>query len=102
MEEEKAAAYYNELLGKGRNAALFKQGLGFGGSSTNAAAGAKHGMISFVGAGKAAEAGKSSQLDQADAPAGKYGMVGFVGAGKAREGRKEEIEPRPVSEPAER
>ncbi|CAK9277131.1 unnamed protein product [Sphagnum jensenii] len=32
MEEEKAAAYYEELVRKGGNAARFKQGLGFGGS----------------------------------------------------------------------
>lgn len=61
MEEEKAAAYYDELLGKGRNAALFKQGLGFGSNSTNAPA-AKYGMISFVGAGKSKEARK--ELDE--------------------------------------
>lgn len=32
MEEEKAAAYYEELVRKGGNAARFKQGLGFGGA----------------------------------------------------------------------
>lgn len=60
MEEEKAAAYYNELLSKGRNAAMFKQGLGFGSSSSNAPA-AKYGMINFVGAGKAAETRKEQE-----------------------------------------
>lgn len=33
MEEEKAAAYYNELTRKGEGAAKFKQGLGFSSSS---------------------------------------------------------------------
>lgn len=32
MEEEKAAAYYEELVRKGGNAARFKQGLGFDGA----------------------------------------------------------------------
>lgn len=112
MEEEKAAAYYNELLGKGRNAALFKQGLGFGSNATNAAP-AKHGMINFVGAGKSTEAGKESDqprptsepADTPVAPAAKYGMINFVGAGKAveaAEARKELEEPRPFSKPADR
>ncbi|KAI4343791.1 hypothetical protein L6164_011100 [Bauhinia variegata] len=35
MEEEKAAAYYDELTRKGEGAARFKQGLGFSGSSSN-------------------------------------------------------------------
>ena len=111
MEEEKAAAYYNELLGKGRNAALFKQGLGFGSNAANAPP-AKHGMINFVGAGKSVEAGKPTELDQprppsksadaTNAPAAKYGMINFVGAGKSTETRKELKEPRPISKPADR
>ena len=106
MEEEKAAAYYNELLGKGRNAALFKQGLGFGSNTANAPP-AKSGMINFVGAGKSTEADKeldqplpsSKSADIADAPAAKYGMINFVGAGKATEARKE---PWPLSKPSDR
>ncbi|XP_019463495.1 PREDICTED: probable ATP-dependent RNA helicase DDX46 [Lupinus angustifolius] len=35
MEEEKAAAYYEELTRKGEGAARFKQGLGFSNSSSN-------------------------------------------------------------------
>ncbi|GAY38949.1 hypothetical protein CUMW_040610 [Citrus unshiu] len=44
MEEEKAAAYYDELTRKGGGAARFKQGLGFSSSSTseNDAVPAKH------------------------------------------------------------
>lgn len=49
MEEEKATAYYNELLRAGRNAALFKQGLGFA-SAPSEAPGEKLKPISFVGA----------------------------------------------------
>lgn len=37
MEEEKAAAYYDELTRKGEGAAKFKQGLGFSSSSSSAA-----------------------------------------------------------------
>ncbi|CAN8254930.1 unnamed protein product [Cochlearia groenlandica] len=40
MEEEKAAAYYDELTRKGEGAARFKQGLGFSSSSSAAAAAA--------------------------------------------------------------
>ncbi|KAK4354309.1 hypothetical protein RND71_026503 [Anisodus tanguticus] len=36
MEEEKAAAYYDELIRKGEGAARFKQGLGFSSSSNDA------------------------------------------------------------------
>jgi hypothetical protein len=35
MEEEKAAAYYDELTRKGEGAAKFKQGLGFSTSTSN-------------------------------------------------------------------
>ena len=35
MEEEKAAAYYDELTRKGERAARFKQGLGFSSSAPN-------------------------------------------------------------------
>ena len=36
MEEEKAAAYYDELSRKGEGAARFKQGVGFSSSAPNA------------------------------------------------------------------
>uniref|UniRef100_A0A3Q7J732 Uncharacterized protein n=1 Tax=Solanum lycopersicum TaxID=4081 RepID=A0A3Q7J732_SOLLC len=36
MEEEKAAAYYDELTRKGEGAARFKQGLGFSSTSNDA------------------------------------------------------------------
>ncbi|CAI5525985.1 unnamed protein product, partial [Closterium sp. Naga37s-1] len=39
MEEEEAAAYYQDLVRRGSNAARFKQGLGFGSSSAADASG---------------------------------------------------------------
>ncbi|WOH10511.1 hypothetical protein DCAR_0729980 [Daucus carota subsp. sativus] len=48
MEEEKAAAYYDELTRKGQGAARFKQGLGF---SSNDAVSSHTNKLSFVKAG---------------------------------------------------
>ncbi|XP_010929103.2 LOW QUALITY PROTEIN: uncharacterized protein [Elaeis guineensis] len=71
MEEEKAAAYYDELTRKGEGAARFKQGLGYSSSSTSDSFPSKSStsaslFSSFVRAsspGKAAELEKQSVLD---------------------------------------
>ncbi|KAG6541062.1 hypothetical protein Mapa_017549 [Marchantia paleacea] len=46
MEEEKAAAYYDELVRKGGNAAKYKQGLGFGTSQTSLPKSEAYGSLS--------------------------------------------------------
>ncbi|XP_076957511.1 uncharacterized protein LOC143633015 [Bidens hawaiensis] len=70
MEEEKAAAYYDELTRKGGNAARFKQGLGFSSSSNpNDARGSalpSSFLTSFVKASspsKSTDAQKHSQIE---------------------------------------
>ncbi|XP_010255370.1 PREDICTED: serine/threonine-protein kinase fray2 [Nelumbo nucifera] len=75
MEEEKAAAYYDELTRKGEGAARFKQGLGFSSQSSNTTNDAVRGsalpssssfLSNFVRAsspGKAAELQRQAQLE---------------------------------------
>ncbi|CAK9880966.1 unnamed protein product [Sphagnum jensenii] len=64
MEEEKAAAYYEELVRKGSNAARFKQGLGFGGA-------------------KVSEVGSSSIIPKSDAHASLSNFVKQASPGRA-------------------
>jgi hypothetical protein len=64
MEEEKAAAYYEELVRKGGNAARFKQGLGFGGA-------------------KGSEVGSSSIIPKSDAHASLSNFVKQASPGRA-------------------
>lgn len=64
MEEEKAAAYYEELVRKGGNAARFKQGLGFGGA-------------------KGSEVGSSSIIPKSDAHVSLSNFVKQASPGRA-------------------
>ncbi|XP_078443667.1 serine/arginine-rich splicing factor [Wolffia australiana] len=70
MEEEKAAAYYDELARRGSGAAKFKQGLGFSSSSSSSSSsslGARAaGLINFVrssGPGVTEEIQKKSRIE---------------------------------------
>ncbi|BBN03588.1 hypothetical protein MPTK1_2g24720 [Marchantia polymorpha subsp. ruderalis] len=66
MEEEKAAAYYDELVRKGGNAAKYKQGLGFGTSQSSLPKSEAYGSLSnFVKSspGRTAALEKEVRLD---------------------------------------
>ncbi|MQL86121.1 hypothetical protein Taro_018636 [Colocasia esculenta] len=72
MEEDKAAAYYDELSRKGEGAARFKQGLGFSSSSSapdlkrppSAAASFLSNFVRASSPGKATEIQKEAQLER--------------------------------------